>query len=457
VRTHSGTILFPMPELLTRLDLRGHAGEVGSRLPRPDGIGEGPVDAVRAILDRVRRDGDSALAELTERFDGARPGALRVAPAEVAAAVEAIPARLRHAYQAAHDAVTAYHRAQVRPPVDHQHAGVRVLERHQPVRRAGCYVPGGLAPLASTVLMTAVPARVAGVEEVALCSPPGPGGRVPTPVLAAAAVAGVDEVYCVGGAQAIAALAYGTETVPAVDVIVGPGNVFVATAQRLVAEEGVVGVPASFPGPSEVAVVADASTPTDYAAVDLVVQAEHGPGGWAWLITWCEEVAGRISRRLEELTAASPRRAEVEATLSAGGYCVLVDGPDEALAVVDAIATEHLELMCEGAEALAARVRNAGAVFCGPWAPASVGDYVAGPSHVLPTARTARFASALGVDDFCKRLHVVTLDREALVGVAPHVIALAEAEGLAAHAQSVRLRTDSSPAPGAAAAPPPAR
>jgi histidinol dehydrogenase len=444
-----------MPELLTRLDLRGYAGEAESRLPRPRGIGQGPVDAVREILGRVRAGGDAAVMELTERFDGVRPPSLRVPPAEVAAALEAVPAGLGAAYRAAHRAVVAYHRAQRRPAVDHQHAGIRVVERHQPVRRAGCYVPGGLAPLASTVLMTAVPARVAGVEQVALCSPPGPGGRVATPVLAAAAVAGVDEVYCVGGAQAVAALAYGTETIPPVDVIVGPGNVFVATAQRLVAEEGVVGVPSSYPGPSEVAVVADATTPTDYAAVDLVVQAEHGPGGWAWLVTWCEEAAGRISGRLEELAATSPRRAQVEATLGAGGYCVLVGGPDQALQVVDAVAPEHLELMCEGAEALAARVRNAGAVFCGPWAPASVGDYVAGPSHVLPTARTARFASALGVDDFCKRLHVVTLDRDALAAAAPHVIALAEAEGLAAHADSVRLRT-AAPAPTPDAAGPPA-
>jgi histidinol dehydrogenase len=442
-----------MPDLLTRLDLRGHAGDVGRRLPRPDASPEGPVEAVRAILSQVGAGGDAALATLTERFDGVRPAALRVPERDLKQALESIPGALRTAYEVAHEAIAAYHRTQLRPPATHHHAGIVVGDRRQPVARAGCYVPGGLAPLASTVLMTAVPARVAGVEGVVVCSPPGPSGRVATPILAAAAVAGVDEVYCAGGAQAIAALAYGTETIPAVDVIVGPGNVYVATAQRMVAQEGIVGVPSSFPGPSEVAVVADDTTPVDYAAVDLVVQAEHGPGGWAWLVTWSEDVAARICHRVGQLAASSPRRAEVESTLGAGGYCVLVDGPDQALRVVDAIATEHLELMCAGADAMAARVRNAGAVFCGPWAPASVGDYVAGPNHVLPTARTARFASALGVDDFCKHLHVITLDEEALAGVAPHVVAMAEAEGLAAHADSVRLRTAPAAPPAASDGP----
>ncbi len=289
--------------------------------------------------------------------------------------------------------------------------------------------------------MTAIPARVAGVGAVVLCSPPGPDGRIAAPTLAAAAIAGVDEVYRIGGAQAIAAMAYGTAEVPAVDVIVGPGNVYVATAERLVAQEGVVGVPSSFPGPSEVAVVADDTTPADWAAVDLVVQAEHGPGGWAWLVTWSEEAAEQIAKKVEELTAASPRKAEISATLARSGYVVLVDGPERAIDVVNVIAPEHLELVAPAAAARSEQVRNAGAVFCGPWAPASVGDYLAGPNHVLPTARTARFASALRVDDFCKHLHEVTLDEAALRSLAPHVVAMAEAEGLAAHADSVRLRT----------------
>lgn len=400
------------------------------------------MEAVRAILADVRARGDQALVELTQRFDRVRPPALRVPDAEVAAALDAVPAALAGAYQAAHDAIRDYHLTQMHPAAEHRRDGVVIRDRLQPVDRAGCYVPGGLAPLASTVLMTAVPARVAGVPEVVVCSPPGPDGKVATPVLAAAAVAGVDEVYCVGGAQAVGAMAYGTETVTPVDVIVGPGNVYVAVAQRIVAQEGEVGVPSSFPGPSEVAVVADDTTPVDYAAIDLVVQAEHGPDGWSWLVTWSEAAADAIARRVAELTAASPRRRQVEATLGEGGFAVLVDGPDQALEVVNVIATEHLELMCAGADAMAAGVRSAGAVFCGPWAPASVGDYVAGPNHVLPTARTARFASALRVDDFCKHLHVVSLERAALARLAPHVVAMAEAEGLAAHADSVRIRCD---------------
>ena len=284
-----------------------------------------------------------------------------------------------------------------------------------------------------------------------MCSPPGPDGRLAPAVLAAAAVAGVDEVYRVGGAQAIAALAYGTETVPAVDVIVGPGNRYVAIAERLVAGEGLVGVPSAFTGPSEVAVVADATTPVAYAAIDLVVQAEHGPDGLAYLITWSERAADAISAEVARLAAASPRRAEIVATLEQGGYAVLVDGPEQAMAVANAIAPEHLELMNDDPESLVPLVRSAGAVFLGPWAPASVGDYVAGPNHVLPTARSARFGSALRVDDFCKHIHVVERRPRGLARLAPHVVALAESEGLAAHADSVRIRSDPGERPDGAA------
>jgi len=288
------------------------------------------------------------------------------------------------------------------------------------------------------VLMTAIPARVAGVPELALCAPPGRDGHIPDVTLAAAALAGVDEVYRIGGAQAIGALAYGTETIRPVDVIVGPGSLYVSIAQREVA--GLVGVPSSFAGPSEVVVVADDDTPVEYAAIDVVVQAEHGPNGLAWLVTWSEATADAVSEAVARLVAESPLRAELEATLSDGGYAVLVDGPEEAMAVANAVAPEHLELMTADPEALLPLVRNAGAVFTGRYAPASVGDYMAGPSHVLPTYGSARFASALRVDDFLKEIHVVTLDREALQAVAPHVAAIAEAEGLAAHAASVRLR-----------------
>jgi histidinol dehydrogenase len=279
---------------------------------------------------------------------------------------------------------------------------------------------------------------VAGVAEIALCVPPGPDGQVAPETLAAAALAGIEEVYRVGGAQAIAALAYGTDTIAAVDVIAGPGNRYVAEAKRPVA--GVVGVPSAFTGPSEVVVVADTTTPSAWAAIDMVVQAEHGPDGLAWLVTWSEDVAEAVSAEVDRLVADSPRRAELEATLDGGGYAVLVDGPAEALAVSNAVAPEHLELLMEGAEEWLPLVQHAGAVFVGRHAPASVGDYLAGPNHVLPTARTARFASALRVDDFRTYIHAVSVDGDALARLAPWVAAIATAEGLPAHAQSVLER-----------------
>jgi histidinol dehydrogenase len=288
--------------------------------------------------------------------------------------------------------------------------------------------------------MTAVPARVAGVDEVVLCVPPGRGGLLPSEVLAAAAIAEVDTVYAIGGAQAVAAMAYGTESVPAVDVIVGPGNVYVALAKREVAAEGRVAVPAAFAGPSEVIVVADDSTPPEWAAIDIVVQAEHGPDGLAWLVTWSEAALEAIAASVDRTVAAAVRRDEIEATLAANGYAVLVDGPEQALAVANLVAPEHLQLMTADAEALLPMVRHAGAVFVGPFAPASIGDYVAGPNHVLPTFGSARFAGALTVDDFTKPVHVISADRDALEALAPHVEALAGAEGLDAHADSVRRR-----------------
>jgi histidinol dehydrogenase len=278
------------------------------------------------------------------------------------------------------------------------------------------------------------------VGSVVLCVPPDKDGTVNAPTLAAAALAEVDAVYAVGGAQAIAAMAYGTETIDAVDVIVGPGNTYVSIAKREVAQQGCVGVPSAFAGPSEVVVIADSSTPSEFAAIDVMVQAEHGPDGLAWLITWSEPAADRIISEISRLTALAPRRSEIEANLSKGGYAVLVDSPERAMEVANAVAPEHLELMNADPESLLGLVRNAGAVFCGPWAPASVGDYLAGPSHVLPTYGSARFSSALGVDDFSKQIHVVSLDQPGLSKMAPHIVAIAEAEGLAAHAESIRLR-----------------
>jgi histidinol dehydrogenase len=429
-----------MSPTLRRLDLRQVAGDLTPHLPRPSVESDGPVAVVRDILAQVRAGGDPAVRSLTRRLDGVEIAALRVPPATVDAALAGIPPALREALEAAQAAITAFHRSTVTPEQRYERHGVVVRGVRRPVARAGLYVPGGRARYPSTVLMTAIPARVAGVPELVLCAPPGPLGTINTPTLAAAKLAGVDEVYRIGGAQAIAAMAYGTETVRPVDVIVGPGNAYVSIAKREVAQQGLVGVPSAFAGPSEVVVVADDTTPADLAAIDVIVQAEHGPDGLAWLITWSETAADRITEAIGRLTAVAPRRAEIEANLASGGYAVVVDGPERAMEVANAVAPEHLELMNADPEALVPLVRNAGAVFCGPYAPASVGDYLAGPSHVLPTSGSARFSSALGVDDFSRRLHIVSLDRPALARVAPHVAAIAEAEGLAAHAESVRLR-----------------
>ena len=426
--------------MLTRLDLRGATGDLRSQLPRPEVGGAAPVAAVRAILEEVRTRGDAALLDLTERFDGVRPDPLRVPAGELKAALEAVPPRLREALEVAWANIVDHHRHQRQEDTRTEDRGLVLRELRRPVERAGCYVPGGRAIYPSTVLMTAGPATVAGVDEVVLVCPPGPDGRLPVETLAAAAVAGVDEVYRVGGAQAVAALAYGTESIPSVDVIVGPGNVYVAVAKREVAGEGRVGVPSAFAGPSEVVVVADATTDPRWAAIDLLVQAEHGPDGLAWLVTWEEEALVAVGDALDRLLVEQPRRADIESTLREGGHAVLCRDADQAMAVANVIAPEHLELLVADPEPLLPRVRHAGAIFTGMYGAASLGDYVAGPSHVLPTYGSARFSSALRVDDFVKTVHVVTADGQAFERLAPHVVALAEAEGLHAHAESVRLR-----------------
>ncbi len=394
--------------------------------------------AVRKIIEAVRADGDAALTRYTKQFDGTVPSSWRVPPTEVAAARGRVDPSLRTALEAAADSIAEFHQGQASQEQTHTRQGIAIRSWDQPVGRAGCYVPGGRAAYPSTVLMTALPARVAGVDQVVLCVPPGADGRVAEVTLAAAAIAGVDEVYAVGGAQAIAAMAYGTESVGAVDVIVGPGNVYVAIAKQLVA--GSVGVPAAFAGPSEVVVVADGTTPAEYAAIDLLVQAEHGPDGLAWLITWDPDAADGVEAAVVDLLSDAARQDDIAATFSRSGHIVLVDGPDAAGEVVNIIAPEHLQVMTESPEAVIGRVRNAGAIFRGPLAPASIGDYVAGPSHVLPTNGTARFAGALGVRDFVKPMHEITVAPEGLATVGPHVAAIADAEGLDAHAQSVRLR-----------------
>src|ERR1019366_8535663 len=318
---------------LRRLDLRGFAGNrraLGEALPRPVDEQDRSSAAVAAIITEVRRDGDAALRRLTEQFDGVHIDELRVPEEEIQGALGRVPTELQDALDIAHDRILAYHahESDDAPTGDFESGGIAVRHLVRPVARAGCYAPGGRARYPSTVLMCAVPAQVAGVEEIVLCVPPGPDGRVDDATLAAAAVAGIHEVYRVGGAQAIAAMAYGTESIEPVDVIVGPGNRFVAEAKPQVS--GVVGVASAFAGPSEVVVIAGPDTPPELAAVDLVVQAEHGPDGLVWLVTWSETGAGAVSAHVERMVEESPRRADLEATLNTGGYVVMVDGAKQA-------------------------------------------------------------------------------------------------------------------------------
>lgn len=427
---------------MSRIDLRGASLEgLRSSLPRQKAATEPPTAAVAAVLEAVRDEGDAAVRRFTKEFDHVDVEVLRVPDADLQSALAAISPLLREALEAARANIVSYHRNQLRDDTRHESDGIVLRELYRPVERVGVYVPSALAPLISTVLMTALPARVAGVGEVVLCTTPGPDGHVAEGILAAAALANVDEVYAIGGAQAIGAMAYGTESVRPVDVLVGPGSVYVSEAKRQVAAAGLVGVPSSFPGPSEVVVIADETTPPDLAAIDLIVQIEHGPDGLAWLVTWSEDAVDAILSAVAGLVADAPRRDVIEANLAANSFVALVDGPEAAMAVSNAVAPEHLQLMSADPEALLPLVRHAGAVFCGAFAPASVGDYIAGPSHVLPTHGSARFASALRVDDFLRAVHVISLDEAALSRVAPHVAALAEAEGLAAHALSVRMRS----------------
>ncbi|MEY3360943.1 MAG: hypothetical protein RL531_662 [Actinomycetota bacterium] len=426
--------------MLRRVDLRGEQADATVVLGSAgSGASDDALDTVRAIIADVRDRGDDALRDTTAHFDGVHLDVIRVDPARVAEAWARAPGELRAALEFAAERIRAYHEAQRDAAGEPGWGadGIDVAELVRPVDRAGLYVPGGRAAYPSTVLMTAIPARVAGVPELALCVPPGPDGFPPDSTLAAAHLAGVDEVYRIGGAQAIAALAYGTASIRAVDVIVGPGNRYVSLAKGEVS--GDVGID-SLAGPSELVVIADASAPAAHVALDLMAQAEHGPDGTAVVIAWDPAVLDAVDDALGTLVADAPRRREIESNFAGGGVSVLVRDAAQAVEVSNLIAPEHLELAVGEPEPLLDDVRCAGAVFCGPWAPAVVGDYVAGPNHVLPTGRSARFSSALRVDTFRKHIHVVRMDRTALERVAPYVAALTAVEGLASHGEAVARR-----------------
>jgi histidinol dehydrogenase len=387
---------------------------------------------VQDVCRRIRLEGDAAVREFGARFDAWEGIDLEVTRETMEAAASALAPAALKALEFAAGRIRDFHAAQ-KPHPEVAAMGLRLLIR--PVQRAGLYVPGGRASYPSTVLMTAIPARVAGVEEIVMATPPGRDGSVPAPILAAAMIAGVDRVFRVGGAQAIAALAYGTESVPRVDVVVGPGNIYVTLAKREVF--GAVGVDA-IAGPTEILVVADASAPPAFVAADLASQLEHDPMAWAVLVTDSEALADAVESELASLL----QRLERAEVIAAAHCCLVVTGSiEEAIEISNRFGPEHLELIVEDGAARVEQVENAGAVFVGPFAAVSLGDYAVGTNHTLPTAGSARFSSPLGVHNFLKRTSVAELGRQDLAALREACIELANLEGLTAHAHAVEVRT----------------
>lgn len=396
--------------------------------------------AVQDILDDVRREGDAAVTRYSAKFDHAEGPIRVIEAAEIADAKSRIDAELLGAMERAAVNIRRFHQQQVQESyVDFREDGSMMGQRVRPLKRVGLYVPGGTAAYPSSVLMNAIPAKIAGVPELVMVTPPNAEGKPHDVILAAAAVAGVDRIYMVGGAQAVAALAYGTETIPQVDKIVGPGNIFVATAKRLL--YGVVDID-MIAGPSEILIVADENADPRFVAADLMSQCEHDVLAGGVLLTdsaaLAEAVKGEIARQLETLS-----RAEIiRQSMADYGVIVVFPDIDACIDYANAVAPEHLELAVAQPEQYLGRVENAGSVFLGAWTPEPVGDYYAGANHVLPTSGTARFFSPLGVDSFYKRMGFTAYSKQALLNGADDIIRFAEAEGLTAHANAVKVRKE---------------
>ncbi|MFK3982140.1 histidinol dehydrogenase [Micromonospora sp. NPDC050397] len=434
--------------MLNRIDLRGSARDPRGLLPRAQLDVSVAVEQIRPTVEAVREHGYAAIREATHRFDGVAPDQLRVPAEAIAAAERALDPAVRAALNESIKRARRVHDDQRRTDTTTEVVpGGTVTERWVPVDRVGLYVPGGLAMYPSTVVMNVVPAQAAGVRSLVVVSPPQRenGGLPDDRVLAACALLGVEEVYAVGGAQAVAMLAYGSTTDASgerrcapVDMITGPGNVWVTAAKRLL--RGVVGIDAEA-GPTEIAVLADETADPAHVAADLISQAEHDPLAASVLVTPSLALADAVDRELARQIAATKHAPRVtEALLGEQSGVVLVDDLEAGLRVVDAYAAEHLEIQTRDARQWALRVRNAGAIFVGPYAPVSLGDYCAGSNHVLPTAGCARHSSGLSVQSFLRGIHIVEYDEAALRDVAPHVVTLAEVEDLPAHGQAVRAR-----------------
>jgi histidinol dehydrogenase len=395
--------------------------------------------SARAILDSVRTRGDAALFEQTERVDGVRLDAdsVRVAPEEVREACQTLAPASLDALKTAASRIRAFHLRQLRTSWFVEEEGAIVGQLCRPLERVGIYVPGGTAAYPSTVLMSAIPAVIAGVPEVVICTPPRRDGKVAPAVLAAADLAGVHAIYKVGGVQAVAAMAYGTASVPRVDKIVGPGNVYVAAAKRLVF--GQVGID-MIAGPTEILIIADEEARAAWAAADLLSQAEHDPLSSALLLTPSRRLAEEVLEEVKRQVALLPRRQIAEASLDVYGAAIVVKDLGEAAEVANQVAPEHLELLVNDPWGLLPRIKHAGAIFMGGASPEVLGDYLAGPSHVLPTGGTARFASPLSVDDFQRRTSLIAFSQERLETLEPALVELARLEGLEGHAKAATIR-----------------
>ena len=393
---------------------------------------------VRQIVDEVRNRGDAALRDYTLKFDGIELASLEVSKEEIASAYRQLDSELLSALRLAADRIRSFHITQkgnIWRGVARQGLGQLI----RPLERIGVYVPGGTACYPSTVLMTAIPAKVAGVKEVILVTPPGLNGAVPPPTLVAADMAEVDRIFCVGGAQAIAALAFGTESIPRVDKICGPGNIFVVLAKKLV--YGVVDID-GLQGPSEVLIIADETANPEYCAADLLAQAEHDPLASAILITTSRWLADEVSREVEQQLQGLERQTIAAESLENSGMIVVVTTVDEAIELANLYAPEHLCLVVDKAASYINQVSNAGCIFIGNNSTVVFGDYVAGPSHVLPTGGTARFSSPLNITDFIKFINLVTIDEASLKELGPTASTLARAEGFNAHARAVEKRLE---------------
>lgn len=395
-------------------------------------------EAVKAILAAVRERGDEALRDYTERFDRVRLQDFRVSEAEFAEASEAVTPEVRAALIEAAANIRDFHERQVRQSwFATKESGTLLGQIIRPLKRVGLYVPGGTAAYPSSVLMNAIPAKIAGVPEVVITTPPGSDGKINPAILVAAQIAGVTEIYKVGGAQAVAALTYSTEQIRSVDKIVGPGNIYVALAKREVF--GLVSID-MVAGPSEIAVLADETANPRYVAADLLSQAEHDPMSAAVLVTNSQTVAEEVAKEVERQLAELPRKSIAEAAIRDYGAIILVDDLDEGFALINRIAPEHLEIMIAEPFEHLGKVENAGAIFLGPYSSEPVGDYFAGTNHVIPTNGTARFSSPLSVDDFIKKSSVVSYSKRDLRENGHKIITLAEQEGLAAHGRAIAER-----------------